>query len=168
MEDSKDAMESIKEVVEQKVEEVITNKVVDQKIAEVAPQVVESAAKVVDWVDVKVETKTEEVAAKVDELLKPATAVLAKLEENPEIKKAVDAVVAQVDGRMVTCWCCCGWDLSLRISRRNAKTSLDKQVVAPSVVPLPAPSSQSAEVLPPKVESPPSEVRPLENITVSV
>ena len=160
MEDSKDAMDAVKELVEQKIAEVL----VEEKKAEV----VEAAGKVVDWVDVKVEEKAEEIAAKVDEALKPVTDIIAKLEENPDVKKAIDAVVAQVDGRLVTCWCCCGWDLSLRISRRSAKTSLGKPTVVPPVVPLPVLSSQPVEVSPPKVESAPSEVPAVENKTVSV
>ena len=153
-------MDAVKELVEQKIAEVL----VEEKKAEV----VEAAGKVVDWVDVKVEEKSEEIAAKVDEVLKPVAEALAKLEENPDVKKAIDAVVAQVDGRLVTCWCCCGWDLSLRISRRSAKTSLGKPAVVPPVVPLPLLSSQPVEVSPPKVESQPSEAPAVENKTVSV
>lgn len=161
LKDSKDAMDTVKDVIEQKVAEVIGDKVTEEKV-------VEAADKVVDWAEVKVEQKAEEVAAKVDEALKPVTDIIAKLEENPEVKKAIDAVVAQVDGRLVTCWCCCGWDLSLRISRRSAKTSLGKPAASLTVELPPVPSVQSTEVLPPKVESLPSEVPVVESKTAVV
>jgi hypothetical protein len=151
-------MEGIKEEVENKIEEVVT-----EKLAEVAPEAVEAVAdKIVSWSEVKVE-------AKIEDLPKPVVEVVAKLEAkleaNPEVKKAIDNLVAEVDGRVITCWSCFGWDVSLRISRRIAKTSLDTPVAVPTVtIPL-APSAQPVEVLPPKVESPSSSAPSAENTT---
>jgi hypothetical protein len=154
-------MEGIKEEVENKIEDVVT-----EKLAEVAPAAVEAVAKaaeavadkIVSWSEVKVE-------AKIEDLPKPVAEVVAKLEANPEVKKAMDNLVAEVDGRVITCWSCFGWDVSLRISRRIAKTSLDTPVAVPTVtIPL-APSAQPVEVLPPQVESPSSSAPPAENTT---
>lgn len=160
MEDSKDAMDTIKEQIEQKVEDVIID-----KVEELAAPAADAADKVADWVETKA---SEELAAKVDEALKPVTDVIAKLEENPEVKKAIDAVVAQVDGRMFTCWCCCGFDLTLRISRRVPKTSLAKQPDLQSVALPVVQSTQPVESSPPKVEVPSSEPPAEESKTVSV
>jgi hypothetical protein len=163
LEDSKDAMDAIKEQIEQKVEDVIID-----KVEELAAPAADAADKVADWVETKTEKASEEVAAKVDEALKPVTDVIAKLEENPEVKKAIDAVVAQVDGRMFTCWCCCGFDLTLRISRRVPKTSLAKQPDLQSVALPVVQSTQPVESSPPKVEVPSSEPPAEESKTVSV
>jgi len=151
-------MEGIKEEVENKIEEVVT-----EKLAEVAPAAVEAVAdKIVSWSEVKVEAKTEDLPKPVVEVV---AKLEAKLEANPEVKKAIDNLVAEVDGRVITCWSCFGWDVSLRISRRIAKTSLDTPAAVPTVtIPL-APSAQPVEVLPPKVESPSSSAPPAENTT---
>ena len=163
MEDSKDAMDAIKEQVEQKIEDIVIG-----KIDELTAPAVDAADKIADWVEDKTEKASEEVAEKVDEALKPVTDIIAKLEENAEVKKAIDAVVAQVDGRMFTFWCCCGWDLTLRISRRAPKTSPAKQEDSSSAILPVVQNTQPVESVPPKVEVPSSEPPAQENKTVSV
>ena len=139
-------------------------------MAEVVVELVESKKEeVVEKVLEQVEAKKEEISEKVDEVAdkaeaaiesagdaigKKAEAILDKLDDNPQVAKALDilddVIGDQLDGREISC-SCFGWLVALRIARKSQKTSQAKLEVIPSTeLPALAPSTQVEERPPTK------------------
>lgn len=136
-------MEKVQEVISQNSEEI------EKKVEEVMEQKAEELDKKLDEAEVKIEATVEKVAEevekKVDEILAAAP---------PEVKKVVDVVesniVEVVDGREFSCYCG-SFLVSLRISRKDKKSSPSKseETLSIELPPLPQ-SSPPKESLPPK------------------
>jgi hypothetical protein len=139
-------------------------------MAEVVVELVESKKEeVVEKVLEQVEEKKEEISEKVDEVVdkaeaaiesagdaigKKAEAILDKLDDNPQVAKALDilddVIGDQLDGREVSC-SCFGWLVALRITRKSQKTPPAKSEETLSTgLPVLAPSTQVEERLPTK------------------
>jgi hypothetical protein len=143
----KDAMEKVQEIVSQ------NSEAIEKKVEEVMEQKAEEIDKKVDEAEVKLEAVAEkaadEIEKKVDEILDVAP---------PEVKKVLDIVgsnlVEVVDGRDFSCFCF-GFLVSLRITRKDKKSSPSKseETLNIELPPLPQGSLQ-AEPLPPKDTQP--------------
>lgn len=87
----------------------------------------EEIEKKVDEVEVVIETKIEEVVNKLEEVSKPVLDILDKIDDNPQVAKALEMVAEQFDGREINC-SCFSWLFVLRISRKNRQTPQTKPV----------------------------------------
>lgn len=116
----KDAMADVViEIVESKKDEIA------EKVIEQIEGKKEDIEKKVDEVADKAEETIEQVGEKIEEAAKPLTDLIDKLDDNPQIAKAIDMVDDiigdQLDGREISC-SCFGWLVALRISRKMKKT----------------------------------------------
>jgi hypothetical protein len=105
--------------MESKKEEVI------QKVAEEIVKKEEEIEKKVDEAEVIIETTAEKIGDKLEELSKPALDILDKIDDNPQVAKALEMVAEQFDGREINC-SCFSWLFVLRISRKNRQTPQTK------------------------------------------
>jgi hypothetical protein len=134
---NKDAMaDVVVELVESKKEEIMEQ--VEAKKEEIE--------KKVDEVADKAESAIENTA---NEIGKKAEAILDKLDDNPQIAKALDVlddvIGDQLDGREISC-SCFGWLVALRIARKSQQTPPSKSEETPSKVsPPPAPNTPATE-----------------------
>lgn len=115
---SKDAMEN---VVSEKAVELVEAKVVEQ-LEEKKEEIAEKVDEVADKTEEAIEKVADEIAKKLEE---PVAAIIDKLDDNPQIAKAIDVVQDvigdQLDGREISC-SCFGWLVALRISRKTQST----------------------------------------------
>lgn len=130
-------------------------------MADVVVELVESKKEeVVEKVLEQVESKKEEIAEKVDavadkteaaiesagdEIGKKVEAILDKLDDNPQVAKALDVLDDvlgdQLNGREISC-SCFGWLVALRITRKDRQSSPAKSEATPSKeLPAPTPSA---------------------------
>ena len=95
-----------------------------------------------DKIEEVVESKTEEITVKLDEVLdkveeikveepKIVQDIIDKLDDIPVINDAMQNIVDVVDGRTFTCFCSV-WKLTLNISRKTPKTSPSKSEETPN------------------------------------
>lgn len=144
---------SNKDAVMEKVEEVVSEKVVElveSKTEEIEKKVEETTDKVL----YTVQENTQKVADKVEEAVKPIADLI---DDNPAVKKVLDgtseSIVEKVDGREFSCFCF-GWLLSLKISRKLPQSSPSTQAVIDNKLPeLPPQHEVVKESPPPKVET---------------
>ena len=146
---SKDAMEEVVsekaiELVEEKKEEII------EAVVEKIEEQQEEIEKKVDQAEETIEKAADEAGKQLEEIAKPITDIIDKLDDNPQIAKALDIIGDQFDGREISC-SCFGWLFALRISRRNQLTlpSKPEDVLEKIKIVEPSPNSEV------KVESPP-------------
>jgi hypothetical protein len=139
-------------------------------MAEVVVELVESKKEeVVEKVLEQVEAKKEEISEKVDEAAdkaeaaiesagdaigKKAEAILDKLDDNPQVAKALDilddVIGDQLDGREISC-SCFGWLVALRITRKSQTSAPAKsEATLNTELPPLAPSTQVEERPPTK------------------
>ena len=136
-------------VVESKKEEII------EKVLEQVEEKKEEVSQKVDEVADKAESAIESAG---DEIGKKVEAVLDKLDDNPQVAKALDVIDDvigdQLDGREISC-SCFGWLVALRIARKSQKTAPAKSAATPSTeLPVPAPSAPVEERPPTKTPEP--------------
>ncbi len=148
---SKDAMETVVEVIESKKDEVL-EKVVEQ-IEEKKEEVEQKVEEVADKAEEAVEKAADEVGKKLEEAAKPIADLIDKLDDNPQVAKAIDMVDDiigdRLDGREISC-SCFGWLVALRIARKSKKTSQAKPEDIPKTQPeLPSQDSKAQEERPP-------------------
>ncbi len=143
-------------------------------MAEVIVELVESKKEeVVEKVLEQVESKKEDIEKKVDEVAdkaeaaiesagdaigKKAEAILDKLDDNPQVAKALDVLDDilgdQLNGREISC-SCFGWLVLLRIARKSQKSVPAKSEATLSTeLPVLAPSTQVEERPPTKAPEP--------------
>lgn len=123
---------SSKDAMENKVQEVVSEKVIDlveEKREEIIEAVVgkiegqkEEIERKVDQVEETVEKAADEVGKKLEEVAKPITDIIDKLDDNPQIARALDIIGDQFDGREISC-SCFGWLFALRIARKTSHSS---------------------------------------------
>lgn len=113
---------SNKDAVMEKVNDIITVELVEQKVEEVEKRVEETTDKVLDTV----QENTQKVADKVEAAAKPVTDLIDKLDDDPRMKAVLDgiteSVAEQLDGREFSCGCF-GWIFALRITRKTHQSS---------------------------------------------
>ncbi len=142
-------METIVEIVESKKDDVL-EKVADQ-IEEKKEELEKKVDEVADTVEETVEKAADELAKKVEEAAKPLADILDKLDDNPQVAKALDIIEDQLDGREVSC-SCFGWLVALRITRKSKKTSQAKSEEIPKIeIASPSQDSKEQEERPPTV-----------------
>jgi hypothetical protein len=141
---SKDAMENV--LTEKAVE------LIEAKVAEQLEEKKEEIAEVADKTEEAVEKVANEIGKKLEE---PIAAIIDKLDDNPQIAKALDIVENviedQLDGREISC-SCFGWLVALRISRKTQATppSKPEEKLEKITINESSPSSQAKEESPPK------------------
>lgn len=130
-------MESVVlDIVESKKDEIVVD---EKKVDDVLDKVEDVAEKIAD-----------DVSKKVEEVAKPLTDLIDKLDDIPQIAKAIDILEDQLDGREVSC-SCFGWLVALRIARKSKQTPPTKPVdESKTTVVLPSPDSPAKESPPPK------------------
>jgi hypothetical protein len=110
----------VTEIVESKKDEVLEQ--VTVQIEEKKEEISQKVDEVADKVEEVVEKAGEEVGKKLEEAAKPIADLIDKLDDNPQVAKALDIVgdvlEEQLNGRELSC-SCFGWLVALRISRRN-------------------------------------------------
>lgn len=144
-------METVVEVVESKKDEVL-EKVVEQ-VEEKKEEIEEKVEEVADKVEETVEKVADAVSEKIEEVAKPLADLIDKLDDNPQVAKAIDMVDDiigdRLDGREISC-SCFGWLVALRIARKSKKTSQAKPEEIPKTQPeLPSQDSKAQEERPP-------------------
>lgn len=140
-------METVVEVIESKKDEVI-EKVVEQ-IEERKEEIEKKVDEVADKAEETIEKAADEVAKKVEEVAKPLTDIIDKLDDNPQVAKALDIIGDQLDGREISC-SCFGWLVALRITRKSKKTSQAKLEELPKIeIAQPSQDSKAPEERPP-------------------
>jgi hypothetical protein len=122
---SKDAMaDVIIEIVESKKDE-IADKALEQ-LESKKEEISEKVDTVLDTTEETIEKTVEDTASKIEETVKN---VLDKIDDNPQVAKALDAVEDiigdQLDGREISC-SCFGFLWLLRITRKTPQTSPSK------------------------------------------
>lgn len=150
--------------MEQKVEEVVTEKAVElleskkeeilEKVAEQLEEKKEEIEKKVDEAADKaeetVEKAAEEIGKKLEEAAKPLTDLIDKLDDNPQIAAVLEGIVTQVDGREISC-SCFGWMFALRIHRKSTRSPQSSTEAVQKVdIASPSQDSEAKEVSPPK------------------
>jgi hypothetical protein len=147
---TKDAMEG---VIESKKEEVLEQ--VTVQLEEKKDEIAQKVDEVADKVEATVEKTGEEVGKKLEEAAKPIADIIDKLDDNPQIAKALDIVgdvlEEQLNGRELSC-SCFGWLVALRISRRNPPPAPSK----PEETPQKAQTESQPQHTEVKEQSPPS------------
>ena len=148
---SKDAMETVTEVVESKKDEVL-EKVVEQ-VDEKKEEIEKKVEEVADKAEEAVEKAAEEVSKKLEEAAKPLADLIDKLDDNPQVAKAIDMVDDiigdQLDGREISC-SCFGWLVALRIARKSKEKSQAKPEETPKTeTASPSQDSKAQEERPP-------------------
>jgi len=146
---SKDAMETVvvervTELVESKKDEVL-EKVVEQ-MEEKKEEVEKKVDEVADKAEEAVEKAAEEVGKKLEEAAKPLADILDKLDDNPQVAKALDmiddVIGDQLDGREISC-SCFGWLVALRIARKSKEKSQAKSEETLPKIEIASPSQDS-------------------------
>lgn len=137
------------ELVESKKEEVV------EKVLEQVESKKEEIAEKVDAVADKAEAAIEKAG---DEVGKKVEAVLDKLDNNPQVAKALDilddVLGDQLNGREISC-SCFGWLVALRITRKSQMSAPAKSEATLSTeLPVLAPSTQVEERPPTKTPEP--------------
>lgn len=155
---SKDAMEKVDDVVEKVTEAVeskkeeILEKVAEQ-VEEKKEEIEQKVDEVADKAEEVVEKVAEEVGKKLEEAAKPLTDLIDKLDDNPQIAKALDVIDDvigdQLDGREVSC-SCFGWLVALRIARKSKQSPQAKPEEKPKTESVsPSQDSKAEEERPP-------------------
>lgn len=153
---SKDAMEAVvvekvTELVESKKDEVL-EKVVEQ-VEEKKEEIEKKVDEVADKAEEAVEKAADEVGKKLEEAAKPLTDLIDKLDDNPQVAKALDiiddVIGDQLDGREISC-SCFGWLVALRIARKMKEKSQAKLEELPKIeIASPSQDSKAPEERPP-------------------
>jgi hypothetical protein len=152
---SKDAMEDkVKEVISEKVTELVESKkdeVVEkvlEKIEDKKEELEKKVDEVADNTEKAVEKVAEDLGKKLEEASKPLADIIDKLDDNPQIAKAIDvvgdAIVSQIDGREISC-SCFGWLVALRISRKSKEILPSKPEETVQKIQIASPSQNSKE-----------------------
>lgn len=136
--------EIVVEIVESKKDEII------EKVVEQIEEKKEEIEKKADEAEAVIEKAADEVGKKIEEVAKPLTDLIDKLDDNPQVAKALDIIEDQLDGREISC-SCFGWLVALRISRKMKETPPSKPEEIPKSV-----SSEPSQQTEVKVESPPT------------
>jgi len=145
-------------VVVEKVNDIITVELVEQKVEEVEKKVEETADKVLDTVQENTQAVADKLEDTVEKATKPVTDLIDKLDDDPRVKAVVDgvtdAVADQLDGREFSCGCF-GWMFALRIARKNPQPSPSKSEAIDNKLPELPPQREEAKELP--QPTPPAE-----------
>lgn len=157
------------EKVVEKVNEVVTVELVEQKTEEVEKKVEEAADKVLDTVQENSQKVAEKVEETIEKVAKPVTDLIDK---DPRVKAVLDgvseSVAEQLDGREISCGCF-GWMFALRITRKGQSSAPSKPSVLDSKLPELPPQHEEAKESPPS--KPPAESQseaPSKETSVSV
>jgi len=167
---NKDAMENI---IQEKVNDIVTVELVEEKLEEVEKKVEETTDKVLDSLQDGTQAAADKIEDTVEKAAKPLTDLIDKLDDDPRVKAVIDgltdSVAEQLDGRVFSCGCF-GWMFALRIARKGRQTSPSTPAVLDSKLPeLPPPDEAVKEWSPPKAPvEPQSEKIPATETSVSV
>lgn len=156
---SKDAMEKVDDIVVEKVTDLIESKkdevlekVVDQ-IEEKKEEIEKKVDEVADKAEEAVEKAADELGKKLEEVAKPLADLIDKIDDNPQVAKALDmiddVIGDQLDGREISC-SCFGWLVALRIARKSNDSLPAKSVeTAKTQTESPSQNSKVEEERPP-------------------
>lgn len=139
------------EKIVEKVSDVVSVELVEQKVDEVEKKVEDATDKVLDTV----QENTQKVADKVEEAVEKATKPIEDLIKKDARIEAVyvgvtDSIAVQLDGREFSCGCF-GWLFALRITRKPRKSVPATPLVTESKLPeLPLPREEAKELPPSK------------------
>jgi len=124
--------------VVEKVNDIITVELVEQKVEEVEKKVEETTDKVLDSIQENTQVVADKVEDAVEKAAKPLTDIIDKLDDDPRVKAVIDnvtaAVAEQLDGREFSCGCF-GWLFALRITRKSRQSSPSKSEAIDSKLP---------------------------------
>lgn len=153
---SKDAMETVvvekvAEIVESKQDEILEKAV--EQLEERKEEIEKKVDEVADKAEEVIENAAGEVGKKLEEAAKPIVDLIDKLDDNPQVAKALDVIDDvigdQLDGREITC-SCFGWLVALRIARKSKEKSQAKLEELPKLeIVLPSQDSKAPEERPP-------------------
>jgi hypothetical protein len=154
---SKDAMEpavveKVTELVESKKDEIIEKAV--EQLENKKEEIEKKMDETIDKAEDAVETAANEVGKKLEEAAKPLADILDKLDNNPQVAKALDmiddVIGDQLDGREISC-SCFGWLVALRIARKsNEKSQAKSEETLPKIeIASPSQDSKAPEERPP-------------------
>jgi hypothetical protein len=160
---NKDAMadvitEKAVELVESKQDEIVEK--VLEKVEEKKEEIEKKVDEVADKAEAAIESAAEQVGKKIDNILD-------KLDDNPQIAKAIDVlddiVGDQLNGREVSC-ACWGFLWSLRITRKVPQSPPAKSEATPKTeLPAPTPSVPAKEESPATVPQQPQTDAPAQS-----
>jgi hypothetical protein len=144
----------MEKAVIEKVNEIVTVELVEQKLDEVEKKVDEVTDKVLDSVQDGAQGVADTVEDVVEKVAKPLTDLLDKIDDDPRVKAVLDgitdSVAEQIDGRVVSCGCF-GWLFALRITRNRPPSSPSTASVIDNKLPELPPLREAVTESPPSI-----------------